>query len=643
MTIKMKSIFQKITNYSFLTIILVFTVIVIFHEKSYARWKTKNDIDIEHKISNQDIIIASDGTYEIEVEERLKLLKEGGRRRLTKYMKRYAEGVAKIEVIEAKSINNGQEYTVNKTLIEDKPLASQAYGFDQIRQISIPFKKIGIGSEVYLKYKYKSIKVPLKNHFSMLLMGDSSEYINKGAKTTIISSIPLHIKVNDPKKVVKVQNKLGDRQVIEIEVIKSFTDQTIDDVEYGLLNPENKTWISISSETDWSYIGKNIAKRYNEVIDQKLPENFKKIKQEAQKQKTDNDKINVVTSKLQKHLQYLGDWKTIDGMFFPRSLKTIDETQYGDCKDFATATAAILSKAGFVAKVALVNRGYLHEDYSGSLPSISDFNHAMVYVINKEGKEHWIDPTNIVSMSDGIFPDVSNRESLILDNTNPRTKMIPEIKFDHAYSAHDINLSLKDNKIVKSINIKMGGEKAIRHTGLGLYESKESIEDLIIKTLEDINIKKTDRITMIIPELKSRIVNDIKLNLKYNLEYPYINTNYGQAFNIANKKVIYLSEDIPEDSIMDYYLGYPRSLKRTTQLDKKIKNIKNLNFKVESPWVDIERATKNVNNNTHIVDEIIIKKSYITYKERKQKNYKYLKNILDEKYNKAAVVINEGE
>lgn len=643
MLLVINNIFQKTAKIYLFTFILILIILVLFHDKSYARWKTKNDVDIQYIVFNHNINVFKDGTYEIEVEERQRLIREGGRKELTKYMLSYMENLAAIEIVEAKTINNGKEYTVEKSLIEDKPLASEAYSFDQVRQISIPFKKIQIGSEIYLKYKYKAKKVPLTNHFSMFFTGDAVEYFNKNAKTTITSSIPLYTKVHDPKKVLKVINNSGNKQVIEIKIIKPFTDQTIDEKALGLLNPENKTWISISSEKNWDYIGKSVAKRYNGVIKQKLPKKFEEIVQKAQLQKTDIDKINIVTSELQKYLQYLGDWKTIDGMIFPRDLKIIDSTQYGDCKDFAVATATMLNQIGFKARAALVNRGYLYKDYLGSFPGMNIFNHAIVYAQSKAGKEYWVDPTNIVSMSDGIFPDISNRKALVLDNINPVMKMIPEIKFNHAASIYSINLELKDDKLIKTINVKMKGEQAMRYTGLGLYESKESIEDIIMGVLEDNSVKKLDRITVKIPELKNRIVNDIDFNLKYIAKYPYIKTNYGQALDINDKGLFSLREDIPDDSVKDYYLGFPRILQRTVILDKKIENTAGLNFKIQSPWINVERIVKIENNNTYIIDKVIIKRSYITYKERNERNYKDIKNTLEKMYNKVMVIINKDK
>ena len=185
---------------------------------SNARWATKDDAETEYESIESNIKVNKDGTFEEVKEFTQKLLKEGARMRLAKYTMFYTEGVSERKIIDAKTIHKGKEYKVNKKLIEDKPLASESEGFDQKYQISIPFKKVEVGSKIYLKYKYKQKKVPVKNHYDDII-GFKGGYYNQ-SKIIIKSEIPLRIKVNDPRKVLKVIQK--DEKNIKIEVVKTF-------------------------------------------------------------------------------------------------------------------------------------------------------------------------------------------------------------------------------------------------------------------------------------------------------------------------------------------------------------------------------------------------------------------------------------
>lgn len=608
-------------------------------EQVYARWQTKDDIVIENSVYT-DSIIFKDGTFEVEIEEQRKLIKEAGRGYLTKYEIIYPENVVEIRILEAKTINNNNTYIVDKKLIEDKPLASGTHGFDQKRKVSIPFIKIDIGAKAILKYKCKVKKATLENVFSFIIENNLKDYwLIKGSRFNFKSYIPLYVKINDPNKVFKVSHHKkneGALDVISAEITKSFSGVPIDDLKYGVVDKKNKTWISISSENDWSF-AKKYSVKYSKVIDQSLPLKFNKILNEGKHKDSDEEKINYVTSELQNLIQYLGDWKTIEGSNFPRDLERIDFTQYGDCKDFASATAAILKRMGFNAKIALVYRGDIYKDID-FLPGINNFNHAIVYVKNNNGQEYWVDPTNKISMANGIFPDISNRKALILDDIEPLIKIIPEIDYNHAITKEKVHINIENNTILKKVFKEIKGENAIYYSGMEIYKSKKSIEDLIFNITEGSHVKVENRGLVKLPRLNSRNVKDIIINLDYRVEYPYIRTNYGKAMSIKSNGYIYLNKDVPEDSVKDLYLKYPQTLSRTTVINKSLKNIEKLSAKIQTPWVDIIRIGKVKGGKTYIVDNTIIKKAYITYNERKGYDYKKLSSFLDEIYNVNIVI-----
>ena len=57
--------------------------------------------------------------------------------------------------------------TDDKKFIEDKPLASVGYGFDQTHQILLAFPKVEVGAKIYLKYTKATLKAPLDNFFDI--------------------------------------------------------------------------------------------------------------------------------------------------------------------------------------------------------------------------------------------------------------------------------------------------------------------------------------------------------------------------------------------------------------------------------------------------------------------------------------------
>ena len=624
---------KKLARQKILFILLV-TLSFGIHQVSNARWATKDDVQTEYESYEQNIKVNKDGTFEVTGEFTQKLLKEGARMYLSKYEIVYKGEIEEIKIIDAKTIHKGKEYKVDKKLIENKPLASEAGGFDQLYQISIPFQKVEVGSKIYLKYHCKYKKVPVKNHYSEII-GFRGDYYNK-SKTTIKSEIPLHIKVNDPHNVLKVTQK--NEKDIQIEVIKPFTDKTINDVSHGILNSKNKTWVSISSSDNWNKIAKPYVKGYKKVINQKLPNKFKEIAELASKEKSEIDKINKVTSLIQDNMHYLKDWKTADGGWYPRDLKVIESTQYGDCKDFSTITVAILNSIGFDGNVALVYRGEINYEVKDRLPGVQ-FNHAIVHVKSKTGKEYWIDPTNVVSMAGKIFPDIADRMALILDDGDDVYKKIGTADYKTSSSTVNADINIKGDTVNKDVKVHILGERASPFTVTGLFLSKGVIEDKFYSIIERGQlVEKKKRKKSIIPDLKSRIVSDINFQLEYGQDNQFTKTNYGKSLKLYTAGVPDFLSEVPSDSVKDFYIGQPSTFVRARKINYPLKNIKNLNFNASSPWFNISRTCKIKDGNTIIEDKVEKLKSYITYEERQQKSYKEFKNNVEQNFSNVSII-----
>lgn len=85
--------------------------------------------------------------------------------------------------------------------------------------------------------------------------------------------------------------------------------------------------------------------------------------------------------------------------------------KYGDCKDQAILLVALLRRAGIRAHVALLNAGF-GTDVEQSMPSLSQFNHAIVYVPGK--KPVWIDPTDEFARAGQLPLSDRGRRALIV-------------------------------------------------------------------------------------------------------------------------------------------------------------------------------------------------------------------------------------
>lgn len=617
--------------------------ILLFSNISLAKWADISNSAIKKDICNIHVTVHKDGSNERVIEEQYIILKDSARMNAAHYTLEYNSNYEKIEILEAKTIFQGKEYKVAKKFIEDKPLASSAYGFDQMNQILLAFPKAEIGSQVYIKYKYIHNKAPLENFFNDVYFIGFQEWLTS-ASINVTSDIALHILVNDPNNVLKISKDKDDGfHKLNISLRKEIYQDIINEPKNSIANYKTFTWISISSMNKWEDLAREFAKRnFNKTYSQKLPSEFEDIVQKSQNIEDEVGQINNVTSMLNDKIQYMMDNRTIEGRLMPRDLDQIAKSQLGDCKDLSAATVAILTKLGYKAQFALVYRG------EGSyvpkfLPSIVAFNHVLVKVTSKTGKIYWVDPTNIQSMANGIFPDIANKPTLILDLNNPSYETIPDVDYKSAVNIYNIGYEIINNDIVsENGSIELLNESAYPITGAMLITSKENIENLVLEKISGTILDKSNKATIEIPDLYSRIVNDIKIKYSFLLSDRLFKTNDGKGFKLSySNQLIDSYIHASEDMVSDIYLGNPNSFYRESVIKNiKVKTPELLNFELDSKWLYLSRKLKVNGNSLTISDKIFVKKSVVYNDEIKSPEFIKLKEALKFNYKDVSIVFN---
>uniref|UniRef100_A0AAU7YJH2 DUF3857 domain-containing protein n=1 Tax=Wolbachia endosymbiont of Oeneis ivallda TaxID=3171168 RepID=A0AAU7YJH2_9RICK len=605
-----------------------------------ARWSKYEDASVEVKFSNVNINVNRDGTYEMEVELQAKILKESGRDRFSLYSLIYNDDSAGLNVLEAKTAYNGEEYIVTEDMIEDKPLASPSKGFDQLRQVTVSFPKIEIGTEVYLRYKQVNKKVPVDNFYG-LSFSYYGDYL-QAENTKINSELPLEIKVNDPREVLEIaEEKNDDIHSISIALKKAVYENTTNEPHNGILNIKHNTWVSLSSLSEWEDLAKKLAPGYHSVINQPLPATFEAIAEFADNESTDEEKINAVTSLLNEKVQYMGDWRTVSGKFFPRDLEKIADSQVGDCKDFSASTSAILQKLGYKVQPILVMRGTTSTSNPEALPNMGNFNHVMLKVTNRDGKIYWIDPTNTVSMAQGIFPDIAGRNALVLDSEEADYIKIPAVQGENSKVISHSELTIEDNVVNEYGQLTVQGEAALGLTGVGLYYSDEQLRDSVFRMISGVYLDEEEKKFLELPDLTLRNVEDLTIKYEFQQKNKIFKTNLGPALNLGDN---WLNDVVntASDQVSDLFIGVPKTKESHMIIkDIKIKNCENLNFEIDSPWLYVNRFCKYKNDGTEFSNLITIKKSFITNEELKTAEYKNLKSELENNFSRASIIISE--
>lgn len=618
-------------------------LIILTSNISFAKWADYSNAAIRKDICNYQITVKKDGSSESVIEEEFEILKDSAREHAAHYTLTYTADNDKIIILEAKTIFKGKEYNVDKKFIEDKPLASSAAGFDQMNQILLAFPKAEIGAKIYIKYKQISTKSPLKNFYDNFFVIGLREWITQ-ANLNIKSELPLHLLVNDPDKVLAVKTDKPDNfNKLDISLIKEIYKDITNEPDNAIPNYNSLTWVSVSSMNSWNDVAIAFAKQnFNKIYAQKLPDIFLEIVEIAKKEKDEVDQINNVTSTLNNKIQYMMDNRTIEGRLMPRNLDQIAKSQLGDCKDFSAATVAILTKMGFKAQFALVFRGrgnFLPE----FLPGIGSFNHVFVKVTSKSGKIYWIDPTNIQSMADGIFSDIANKPILILDSLDPSYEKVPNIDPQHAQSIHKREFEiLNNNKVIEKGNITLKNEEAVPITGAMLFTSEENLKNFILSQLSGTTLDESNNVSIVMPDLHSRIVKDISIDYSYEQDNRLFKTNLGLGMDLSyNKLGIDNFVHVNKDVVSDIFIGSPNTFKRQTIIrNVDIKNPEALNSNIDTKWLSISRNL-NFSNRVLTIDDIItVKSEVIKNDELKSPEFIKLKQDLETDFKDVALIFN---
>ncbi len=619
-------------------------LIIFVSFNSHAKWINLEDSPTETQFYNSHTNVNQDGTAEEIIEFRDKILNEEGRSQ-SSFIKTYNANDSKIKIIEAYTLNNKSKYPIDLKTIEDKPLASAPQGFDQSRQILLSFPKAEIAAEIYLKYSRQIIATHLPNYYSNKIFFATDGCWNSSHRR-ITSKLPLFIEVNDPDNVLQViQEQKNGLYNIDIKLKQPICRIGAEASETGIINSHKYTWVTISSIESWNDYAKQLAAKFDEVINQPIPELFLSIVENAKLEKNEIAQLNLITSSVNDKIRYMGYWTSVKGQFIPRDLSLTASTGEGDCKDFTAVTAAILKSLGkYKVQPVLVSREEGELSLAQKLPDSSFYNHVFLKITNQVGKIYWIDPTNQISMAQGIFPDIADKIILILDQQKPDYEKTPAIDPQHAELIFQKNLEIQGDKVINTGLFTLKGETAIWFAGAKLTNSEETIKNKIFSLLSGQYLDEKDKKELLLPDLSSRIVDDLTFKFKYEQNNQLTRTNLGLAMNIRASSVVNGMINSVPNQLADLYIGPNQSVKESIILKNiKLKNIESLNYENDTPWLYIKRSLKINGDDTEITDKIVIKKNFITNEELKTTEYQVFKTALEKNIKNVAVVLPTAE
>ena len=121
---------------------------------------------------------------------------------------------------------------------------------------------------------------------------------------------------------------------------------------------------------------------------------------------------------------------------------------------------------------------------------------------------------------------------------------------------------------------------------------------------------------MVLPDLTSRIVEDLTLKYKYDQDNRVIKTNLGPGIRIKSMWADSIINTAP-DQVSELFIGTPCTVKNKTIIKIRVPNIENLNYEINTPWFSIKRSCVYNGETTEINDTVCVKQSFITNEDLK--------------------------
>ena len=368
--------------------------------------------------------VHKDGTATVTAKDTVTIQHEKG---VTKYgvsVDYYEPGRERFQIVKMETRNGNVVTAILPENIEDKPLASDTTGFDEMRQVTGVFPAVRMGSTLYRESRLEIFRPAIPGVFGTNLRYSSDTALEKD-ETTIESELPLYWKVHDPWGLLLVQHEIrGSLNVLHIQLRKPVYFKIVDEVNTVQM-AEDKPRVVVSTLQDWGELGRRVSELWEAKLNVELPELLERMASDLRKLPTEQAKLDALVALISDRLRYHGDWRPVDGADVPNRLSDISERGYGDCKDHTAVVVAVLRKIGMEAYPAFVDRENHPPTVSYELPVLDNFNHAIAYVRMADGRVLWLDATNTYRPSTVIPRDIAGRPALVLAGERSRLFEIP--------------------------------------------------------------------------------------------------------------------------------------------------------------------------------------------------------------------------
>jgi hypothetical protein len=584
------------------TIFYKVAVLALLTTLAHGRWKTPEEAAASCVSRTLHFSVKKDGSYVFDGESVNEVKNEEGRTGLGTIALTYNTRAGTLEVIEAETRIGDEVIPVGPEFIEYKPMATNLSAFDQLNQLKISFPKVEVGAKLYLKMHGEVKEVPIAGHFDTFQeFGDG--FPEDNTSSVISSELPIEFVLNDPTGALAKHYEIsGGLHTLTVWLVKPVYNELTNEEANSFVPLKNRTWLMVSTTKTYGELAGTIVKEYDRITSQPLPSQFEDIFQAAKQKKQFVETANTITSMLADKLRYMGDWRPVKGGHIPRPLAEIASTHFGDCKDMAALTTAILRKLGYDASVAWVYRSSAQHE-SAPLVNVHSFNHAIVKV-EKDGRSYWLDPTNPFSFAQGIPSDICDRQAVVLDAA-PHAEQIANPSSEDSVTLINCTMEFAPNGDANAkCDLFYNGSAAAGMAGSERSSSKKQLEDNLTNYIACGKFVVSKKFGDF--DLKSRIVSDVHFEAELLLKAAVSKSTAGFLYSLSCSAVAQFQKIDPVDLEADLLMGVPRkAVQKTVLRNVKLVGVLPEPCSVDSPWFRVSREVRVNGENLEVEEQVV--------------------------------------
>jgi transglutaminase-like putative cysteine protease len=589
-------------------------LVALTPQPALSRFNLAEDAPATLTLDEVTIEVARDGSFVEEVAREILIRNEAGRQIAGTMGIVYNARVAKVEVLSAETLVDGKTFPVPPEAIENKPVATNLPGFDEFARITIPYTGVQVGTRVRIRKRTTQREVAFPGHYSRAFFPGNDlacEHFN----LTIRSKRPLRVVVNDLDQAFEVEHSMdGDADTLRVKLKKPSYRRLVEEQPFSYLPVSRLPYVQVSTDESLDGPAAPVVAAYEKILSGPLPPLFEEqAKAFAGSGGAFPDRLDALTSSFSQRIRYFGDWRPRNGGYVPRALADIATSQYGDCKDMATAVAAILRKAGVRADVAWI---YRMSTPPKALPLATPnaYNHAIVRVA-QEGSTYWIDPTNNVSFARGIPNDLAGRDALVLEAGKLRKEHVPFPSSEAGVTRGTGTYAFTaDGNAKITARLELLGQQAVWLTGIGRYSAPETVKFAILRGFS--GGRRVVSGTVGDFDMRSPVVRDISIDVTIEVEGAAIRTTAGLAYRLEHDSLKRYSVINPEKDQGDLFLGPPSVTESVDRIAGSRLVGKNPEpCRVNSPWVDAWWEIRDEGGALLVSSRVTQKKPLLTHAE----------------------------